>query len=142
MNVDILTLITAILFNGSIGYGYLKQCKFPTSISALWYTDINLIYRFTVMGIAALLMAQLEPFMVLAGLSLIGLLVFPKINKPKEKRIHDMVAVLAFVFMSLNVHWIFVFVLTGLFFSFRKLLSLYWLEIIGLNILMISKLLL
>ena len=132
----------ALLFNGSLLYGYLKHCRTHSSISAIWYTDINLVYRFTVIGVSLLAIAHFETSMVLAGMCFTGLLVFPKINRPKEKKIHDAFAILAFVFLALSVHWILIPILIVLCVSFWRLLSLYWLEIIGFNIIILTKLIL
>lgn len=131
-----------LLFNGSLYYGWLELKKSPSSISAMWYTDVNLVYRWTVLGIAMLSALHLTPYMIFGGMAMAGILVFPKINLPKEKLVHDIFAVLSFVLWSLEVHWVFIPVLVIIFFLFKKKLSLYWLEIIGFNVLFITKLLL
>lgn len=136
------TIIMALVFNGALAYGYLKQQKFPSSISALWYTDVNLIYRFTVVGMSLLCIGHFTPFMMLAGMSFLGLLVFPKINRPTEKRVHDAFAILAFVFLSLEIHWGLIPILLLLCIVFWNLISLYWIEVIGFNIVILTKLLL
>ncbi len=131
-----------ILFNGSLFYGWTKMRSLPTSISALWVSDVHLIYRFTVIGVSLLSILHLNAPMVLAGLSIIGILIFPNIENKKEKMIHDIFAILFFAFMSYNVHWVLIPILVALFVALSDRLSLYWLEILGFNILITTTLIL
>ena len=131
-----------LLFNGSLYYGWTQLKRSPSSISAMWYTDVNLVYRCTVLGIALLSVMHLTAPMALGGIAMAGILVFPKINLPKEKLVHDIFAVLAFTFWAIEVNYMLIAVLVALFFLARKKLSLYWLEIIGFNIVFLTKLLL
>ncbi len=79
--------------------------------------------------------------MVGAGVCLLGLLVFPNIDNKREKMIHDAFAIMTFILMALYVDFRLVLLLSVLAFALAKKLSIYWLEIIGFNIIILTKLL-
>lgn len=134
-----LVLLTLLVTNLGLFYGYTEMKKTPSSISALWFSDIHFIYRLTIIAISMLFAMQGTALMGVAGACLMGILVFPNIHKKKEKMVHDGFAVAAFVLIGLEVHWGIPLLLLFIFLPLRKKLSLYWLEIIGLNIVYLAS---
>ena len=127
-------LILTLIFFVPLLYTRWKKGGWHTSISIIYYDeDLRIVWKFTFVAVAYTLSTYHELIPDLAAISLLGVAVFPEIEKPKIKKIHDTFAITFFFMMGWYIHPL---ILLGmiLFFTFTlKKMSLYWIEMIGMG---------
>ena len=120
-------------------YARYTSGKWHTSISAIYYdTKLRMLWKLTIMGMAYITSLYHEIVMDWAAVSILGVAIFPDINVPRIKRIHDSFAVIYFALVSYYIHPTLTLGLICAFALGYKLTTLYWLEWIGMGTLIIG----
>lgn len=130
-------LLLAIIFATPLLYTRWRKGKWHASISEIYYEeDLRIIWKFTLIAVAYTLSTYDNILLDWAAVSILGVGIFPEINKPNIKKIHDTFAISFFFMIGWYCHPILVLIMGVLFGLGYRFVTIYWLEWIGMAIIL------